>query len=56
MGFSCFWDVEAAVGIARRGQAPEAVLVDVTGQWGLPGSRRTGYHSSGVGLRSGVWG
>ena len=56
MGFSCFCDVEAAAGIARRGQAPEAVLVDVTGQWGLPGSRRTGYHLSSVGLRSGVWG
>lgn len=56
MGFNCFWDVEAAAGIAGRGQAPEAVLVDVTGQWGLPGSRRTGYHLSSVGLRSGVWG
>jgi len=48
--------VEAAAGTAGRGQAPEAALVDITGRWGLPGSRSTGYHLSSVGLRSGVWG
>lgn len=48
--------MQAAVGIAGRGQAPEAVLVDITGRWRLPRSRSTGYHLSSVGLRSGVWG